>query len=61
MKNFVVKKVGEGAYKVEHRFTGQTKAERTSHAEAQSLADRLNREAQRGGLHPQAIAREQGS
>jgi hypothetical protein len=41
--NYVVQKTGEGSYKVKDKYSGATKAERRSHAEAQRLASRLDR------------------
>ncbi|HEV2704935.1 MAG TPA: hypothetical protein VGV59_03365 [Pyrinomonadaceae bacterium] len=58
---YIVKKMGESSYHVRHKFSGVKQAERRTHAEAQKLADRLNRNFERGGLHPQAIAREMGA
>lgn len=46
---FVVRKVGKRSYVVKNKFTGGTRAERTSHAEAQRVADRLNRLQERAG------------
>ena len=40
---YVVRKLGEGSYKVENKYTRVTKAEGSSHSEVQRVADSLNR------------------
>jgi hypothetical protein len=40
---FVVQKVGRKTYLVRNKFSGVTRAERSSHSEAQRLAHQLNR------------------
>lgn len=42
-----VVKEGEGSYAVRHKFTNVCKGRRSTHAEAQSLATRLNKQQER--------------
>lgn len=46
---FVVKKVNKKTYAVCHRFSGVTKAERSSHAAAERIAAALNKQQAQAG------------
>jgi hypothetical protein len=59
---YVVKKVGKRSYVVKNRYTGHSKGlPCTTHGEAQSKADRLNKSVERDGRHElRAMAEREG-
>ncbi len=54
---YVVKKIGTGLYAVRHRYNGHTVGTRSTQADAQRLAGRLNQRQEDGNARRPLLAR----